>query len=317
MARPTESDETSLVAAKTVAAPARRGGGRRPVAGGAGGEELRGENERTGPDYSIAVLDRALDVLETLAEASAGAPVGVTDVARRVGTTKSAAFRILSNLERRGYVSKDPVTAKYGLGTRLAYLGDRSLVAIDLRGAARPELEELHQRFGETANLGVREGGEVVYVDMVESSRGLRMAASVGARDLVHSTALGKAMLAFAPPAERDRLLRRRLVARTERTITDPAVLRVALERVRAEGVAEDLEENEIGARCLAAPIFDHAGSVLGAISVSSPASRLDDARAAEVAAAVVAAAAAVSRRIGGAPPPGTEADGEVVGGGR
>lgn len=267
-----------------------------------GGDRAAGAG-RPAPDYSIAVLDRALDVLEALAEAPAGAPLGVTEVARRVATTKSAAFRILSNLERRGYVSKDGVTAKYALGTRLAYLGERSLEAIDLRSAARPALEELHQRFDETVNLGVREESEVVYVDMVESGHGLRMAARVGARDLLHTTALGKAILAFLPARERDRLLRRRLPARTGRTITDPAVLRAELERVRERGVAEDLGENEPGARCLGAPILDHAGGVIGAISVSSPASRLDDARAAEIGTAVAAAAAAVTRRFGGLPP--------------
>lgn len=302
MAQPTKTGDDAVIAADGAAPPPepRRRGGRRPAAAvGDGSVPAVDDEERPGPDYSIAVLDRALDVLEALAEAPVGAPLGVTEVARRVRTTKSAAFRILSNLERRGYVSKEPVTAKYALGTRLAYLGDRSLGAIDLRAAARPELEALHRRFGETANLGVREGREVVYIDMIESGHGLRMAASVGARDLIHSTALGKAMLAFLPTAERDRLLRRRLVARTERTITDPAVLREELERVRAAGVAEDLEENEVGARCLAAPIFNHAADVVGAISVSSPASRLDDARAAEVAAEVAAAAAAVSRRFG------------------
>ena len=266
--------------------------------------------ERDAPDYSIAVLDRALDLLEALAEAPAGAPLGVSEVARRAGVTKSAAFRILANLERRGYVAKDPVSARYSLGTQLVYLGERSLGAMDLRAAARPSLEALQQRFGETVNLGVREGAEVVYVDMIESSHGLRMAARVGGRDYLHSTALGKAMLAFLPPAERDHLLQMRnaLPARTERTITDPGKLRAELERVRERGIAEDRDENEVGARCLGAPIFDHRGIVAGAISVSAPDSRLDDARAAEVAAAVLEEAAAVTRRLGGRMEPSTEA---------
>lgn len=303
MSPPTDTDQPQRppVAAADTSPPSAA----RPAAPN---DAAPGDNGASGPDYSIAVLDRALDVLEALAAVPPGAALGVTDVARRVETTKSAAFRILSNLERRGYVSKDPITAKYGLGTRLAFLGDRSLAAIDLRGAARPELEALHGRFDETVNLGVRERHEVVYVDMVESGHGLRMAASLGARDLLHATALGKAILAFVPPAERDRLLRRRLPARTERTITDPTILRAELERVRASGVAEDLGENERGARCLAAPIFDHTGGVLGAISVSSPATRLDDARAAEVAAAVKAAAAAVTARVGGVAPGAGEA---------
>jgi len=258
--------------------------------------------ERDAPNYSIAVLDRALDLLEALAETPAGAPLGVSEVARRVGVTKSAAFRILANLERRGYVAKDPVSARYTLGTHLVYLGERSLSAIDLRVAARPSLEELLRRFGETVNLGIREGADVVYVDMIESSHGLRMAARIGSRDYLHSTALGKAILAFLPPAERDHLLYAPagLPARTERTITDPVHLRAELERVRERGIAEDHDENEVGARCLSAPLFDHRGVVVGAISVSAPNSRLDDARAAEVAATVRVEAAAVTRRLGG-----------------
>ncbi len=257
---------------------------------------------RSAPDYSIAVLDRALDVLEVLAETSAGAPVGVTEIARRIGATKSAAYRILANLERRGYIDKDGVTAKYTLGTRLAYLGERSLGAIGLRGAARAVLEELHRRFGETVNLGVRVDAEIVYVDMIESAHGLRMAARIGSRDCLHSTALGKAILAFLPAAEFDAIVGRGIPARTERTITDPARLRLELERVRVLGFAEDRHENEVGARCVGAPIFDHRGAVVGAISVSAPDSRLDDARAGDVAVAVSDGAAAVTARLGGRP---------------
>lgn len=262
--------------------------------------DMPGTAERDAPDYSIAVLDRALDVLEALAEASGGMPLGVTEIARRVRTTKSAAFRVLSNLERRGYVSKDPLTARYTLGTRLAYLGERALGARDLRAAARPALEDLHRRFGETVNLAVPEGDEIVYVDMIESGHGLRMAARIGSRDYLHSTALGKAILAYMPSAEREQLLRGPLLPRTHRTMTDPDRLRAELARVHDEGVAEDRNENEIGARCLGAPIFDHRGAVIAAISVSAPESRLDDARAAAVAAAVRAAAAEVTRQIGG-----------------
>jgi IclR family acetate operon transcriptional repressor len=254
--------------------------------------------ERIGPDYSIAVLDRALDVLEALADGNE--PLGVTELARRVGATKSAAYRILANLERRGYVGKDATTARYSLGTRLAYLGQRSLGTFDLRQVARPILEELNRRFHETVNLGVLEGNEVVYIDMIESQHGLRMAARVGARDFVHSTALGKAMLAFLPPEAVEHRLRHPLPARTAHTITVPALLAAELDRVRARGVAEDHAENELGARCVAAPIFDHAGSVIAAISVSSPESRLDDSRAAEVAAAVQTAAQEITRRVGG-----------------
>ena len=258
--------------------------------------------DRARTSYDIAVLDRALDVLEALAAAPAGSALGVTDISRRVGATKSGAFRILANLERRGYIDKDPVTARYTLGARLAYLGERSLLAIDLRGAARPVLEDLHRRFGETVNLAVRDGDQIVYVDMIESEHGLRMSARVGNRDSLHTTALGKAILAYLPEEESDAIVRGGLPARTERTIVDGDHLRDELARVREQGVSEDRGENEVGARCVGAPVFDHRGRVAGAISISAPESRLDDARAAIVAAAVREGAKSVTRRLGGAP---------------
>jgi DNA-binding IclR family transcriptional regulator len=266
------------------------------LVGAAGNDRVR-----AAPDYSIAVLDRALDVLEALAEGSG--PLGVTEVARQVTTTKSAAFRILTNLERRGYVIKDTATTKYSLGARLKYLGERSLGTLELRQVARAAMEALHDRFQETVNLGVLDGEEVVYIDMLESQHGLRMAARLGARDSAHATALGKAILAFLPEAQRERLLHRRLTRQTERTITDPVVLRRELERVRDQGVAEDLGENEDGARCLGAPIFDHTGAVIAAISVSAPESRLDDRRAADVAVALREAASDATARVGGRAP--------------
>lgn len=253
------------------------------------------------PDYTIAVVGRALDILEALA--GSDVPLGASDVARRAGATKSATYRLLATLEQRGYVVKDPVTAQYRLGTRLAYLGQRSLSTLDLRQVARPLLEDLHQRYHETVNLGVPDGdgGQIVYIDMLESDQGLRMAAHLGGRDAMHCTALGKAILANLPPARREPVLAGPLARRTPATITEPAALRVELEGVRARGLAEDRGENEVGARCVAAPIFDHTGAVVAALSVSAPASRLDDARAAEIATAVRAAADDITRRLGGA----------------
>lgn len=256
---------------------------------------------RESPDYTIAVVGRALDILEALA--SSDVPLGASDVARRAGATKSAAYRLLATLEQRGYVVKDPITAHYRLGTRLAYLGQRSLSTLDLRQVARPLLEALRQRYHETVNLGVADGdgGQIAYIDMLESDQGLRMAAHLGGRDDMHCTALGKAILANLPAERREQILARPLARHTPATLTDPAALRAELERVRARGVAEDRGENEPGARCVAAPVFDHTGAVVAALSVSAPASRLDDARAAEIARAARDAACEITRRLGGA----------------
>ena len=249
------------------------------------------------PDYTIAVLGRAFDLLEALAGADG---VGVTELARRTGTTKSAVYRILATLEPRGYVTKSTADATYRLGPRLAYLGRRSLDALDLRTQCRPLLEALHREFRETVNLGVRDGDSVVYIDMIESDQGLRMAARLGGRDILHATALGKVFLAFMPDAERDRLLSAPLVRRTAQTIDDPGVLRAELARIRATGVAQDRGENEDGARCLGAPIFDRTGAVVAAVSISAPESRLDDTRAAAVAHGLREIAREMTRRIGG-----------------
>ena len=253
--------------------------------------------------YRIAVVDRTLDLMDALAETRD--PVGVTELARRIRTTKSAVFRILSTLEQRGYVMREGAEPRYRLGPRLLYLGQRAAGGTDLRQQARPTLEALHREFDETVNLGILADGHVVYLDMVESARGLRMAARLGTRDHAHSTALGKAMLAFLPDGERDASLQEPLARRTANTITDAKRLHEELARVRDLRVAEDRGENEDGARCVAGPIFDHGGGVIAAVSVSGPASRLDDARTADVARAVRAAACEITERIGGRLPVG------------
>lgn len=248
--------------------------------------------------YSIAVVGRTLDVLEALGDASE--PLGTTDFARQLGMTKSAVFRILATLEERGYVTKDPITARYTLGPRLASLGERALSSIDLRQVARPTLERLHAAFGETVNLGVLEGSEIIYIDMVESTHGLRMAARIGSRHPAHSTALGKAILAFLPENRLDTALSATLPAQTAHTITNPAALREQLRATRARGTSEELGENEEGARCLGVPLFDLHGLPAAALSISAPDTRIDDARASDIARALRDASRDITRAIGG-----------------
>lgn len=252
----------------------------------------------SGNDYRIAVVERTLDLLEVLAEAST--PLGVSDLARSIGATKSAVFRLLVNLERRGYVSRDPISSKYQLGGELVRLGQRALESSDVRAQARSVLVALHDRFNETVNLATYTDALVTYVDMIESDQGLRMAARVGVTEQMHSTSLGKAILSVLPTDELERVLARPLPRQTERTITDPEQLRVELEAIRRVGFAEDRGENEVGARCFGSPIFDHRGRVVAAVSVASPESRVDDARGVLISQAVRDAAAEITRRLGG-----------------
>lgn len=255
--------------------------------------------------YSIAVVGRTLDVLEALGDAHE--PLGTTDFARQLGMTKSAVFRILVTLEERGYVTKDPVTARYTLGPRLASLGERALSGIELRQIARPVMERLHAEFGETVNLGVLEGSEIIYIDMVESTHGLRMSARIGSRHPAHSTALGKAILAYLPEEQLDATLSGKLAARTSHTITKPTTLREQLRAVRERGVSEEFGENEEGARCLGVALFDLHGLPTAALSVSAPDTRIDDARSAEIAQALRDASHDITKAIGGSWPPTPE----------
>jgi IclR family transcriptional regulator, KDG regulon repressor len=257
-------------------------------------------NDRTG-GYRIAVVSRTFDLLEAIARSDR--PLGVSELARAIGSTKSATFRILATLEERGYVIRDRDQSRYQLGAGFVFLGQRALEDVDLRKEARPILEDLKDRFNETANLGVIVNDRVIYIDIQESDHGLRMAAQVGAQDELHSTSIGKAILAFMPPERLERLLDRELVKRTEKTITDPGILKQELAGIRKTGIARDDGENEAGASCFGAPIFDQQGEVIAAISVSGPDSRITGEKAADIATAIRKAASDITRRLGGEPP--------------
>ncbi len=255
-------------------------------------------DDQQGHGYRIAVVDRAFDVLELLA--TAPGPLGVTDIARQVGSTKSATWRMLVNLEARGYAVKDPATSRYSIGPRLADLGLRGGSRANLVQAARPYLESLSRTFGETANLGVLDSGQVLYIDIVESPRDLRMAARVGARDALHATALGKAMLAYLPGEMVEEALAQPLEARTTRTITTPDRIRDDLTRIRESGIASEVGENEVAAACFGVPVFGPDGDAIAAISLAGPEQRMTESGADRICEALRLAGEAVTARIGG-----------------
>ena len=267
------------------------------TAGAAGAAAPAAARARRPADYTNGVLGKALDLLDVLAGSGA---VSLAEVSQRAGINKVTAFRILANFEERGYVEREPGSGQYRLGLRLLELSARLRERLDLRNVARPHLEALRTAIGETVNLAVPGNRGIVYIDILESAYGLRMAAAVGDADDYHSTALGKAMLAFWPEERRAAVLgRRRLTRKTDRTRTDRRALRRDLALDREQGYAVDDEENEAGARCIGAPVLDDSGRVVGALSVSGPASRVTPERVPEIAARVVQAADEVSRGMG------------------
>lgn len=218
---------------------------------------------------SVQSVDRALDLLEALA--GLDGPVGVGEVAALTGLPQGTAHRLLRSLQSRGYVRHD-AARKYSLGAAAFRLGDAAQRA--LSRSARPHLAELVALSGETGNLAVLEGDDVVYVAQVPSPRTLRMFAEVGRHVPPHSTAVGKVLLAAMDPERALGVLRRRgLTPLTAHTITDPDAFVAELERVRDLGFAVDEQEQEIGVRCVAVPVGS-GQDVVAALSLSGPAER-------------------------------------------
>ncbi len=261
------------------------------------------------PPYAAPAVEAALSILETLGTVH---EMGVTDLAKKLGMGKSSVYRLLATLARRGYVEKTPQNDRYQLTYRLFAVGSPAADRSGLREVANPVMQRLAAETGETVNLGALDGARVVTLHKVESRHLLRMHLEVVGGAPTHATALGKVLLADLEPAEVARRLRgRRLERLTPRTIGDRRSLGRALASIREQGFAMDDEECSLGLRCVAAPILDHRGSVVAALSISGPSQRLPDRVMLRMAESVRTAAREISHRLGypfGSPKRGGEA---------
>lgn len=247
---------------------------------------------------TVQSVERTFDVLESLA--SARRPVAITELSQKLGLHISTVHRLLATLIERGYARRDETTGKYGIGSRLLELASHLSEGVDLRQEAHPVLERLAVTVGETANLSVRSGNNLVYIDQVQSARLVRMFTRVGSSAPLYCTGSGKLFLAFSPdPTDLDQYLSvTTLEPRTKGTLTTPAALRAELQKIRERGYSLDNEEMEEGVICVAAPIFDRMGQITSALSVSGPASRmLKDV--AEIAIPVCQSATEISHALG------------------
>ena len=222
-------------------------------------------------------LARGLDVLEVLARADEGT-LGVSAIAGAVGLDKATITRLLQTLVTTGYAVQDPSNRQYRLTGKILRLAHAASAGLDLLSMARPHLRRLRDRLDETVHLGVLEGLRVVYLDKLESGNSIQLVSAVGQTMPLHSTSLGKAMLAVLPDDEIEtKLARMDFARRTSRTICEVAEFRREIERTRERGYATDDRENEPLGACVAAAILDAAGRPLGAISVAGPHFRIRD----------------------------------------
>jgi IclR family KDG regulon transcriptional repressor len=240
----------------------------------------------------IQSLARGLRIMELMAASEDG--VGVTELADDLGIDKSSASRLVQTLVNYGYAEQVTVSRRYRLGPQVVRLSRSLLTRMPLRDEAKPFLRQLVDRTGECAHLAILAQGQALYIDQVESPASLRVTTGVGTLAPLHCTALGKCLVAFnidpAPPGE--------LTAFTPRTITDRETLRIHLEQTRQRGYAVDDEEYDYGVRCVAAPVYDFRGKVVGAIGISGPAGRMSLDRIADFASIVMQASQALSDRM-------------------
>lgn len=223
---------------------------------------------------SIQVIDRMAALLDALVGIEGGASLKI--LAAETGLHPSTAFRILAALGEHGFVDRDDAgSGRYRLGARFLQLAAHARTGLDVRAIAREEMERLRDRVGETVNLTVRQGDEMVYVERVSPNRMMRVEQHIGSRAPLHVTAVGKLMLGEAgTDAIADYVRRTGLPAYTPNTLADDAALRQAVALSHARGYALDDEEAELGVGCIGALIRDAGGQAVAGLSISAPMER-------------------------------------------
>lgn len=254
-----------------------------------------GRNGR-GATSAVQSVDRAVSVLEILARSG---EAGVTEIAGELGVHKSTAFRLLGVLENRGLVAQAKGRGKYHLGAGVLRLAGAAALRLDISQEGVPVCRELADELGETVNIAVPDEDAAVNIMQARGTASVTAQNWLGRRTPLHATSSGKVFLAHMRPALREGRLTRPLHRYTNRTITDPPVLREELEKVCERGYAVTLEELELGLAAVAAPVRSHDGSVIAAISVSGPVYRLTAERLPRLGSRTAAAAAELSRRMG------------------
>ncbi|MBU6420096.1 MAG: helix-turn-helix domain-containing protein [Proteobacteria bacterium] len=261
-----------------------------------------------GRSDQVQSLVRALSLLNRIAEAPDDG-ASLTDLAQQVGLPASTAHRLLLTLEQERYVRFVQSRRLWTIGVQAFVTGCAFIKTRNLAALARTHLRGLMENSGETVNLAVEDKGEAVYLAQVECRQMMRVLARPGTRVPMHCSAVGKAILSATSEKAIGQILRQHGMPRlTAKTVTTPAALRAELLKVKGQGYAVDDEEHAVGLRCIAAPVFDETGDVVGAVSVSGPMARIDENRISVLGRMVVDASHAISAEMGAASPnPPTE----------
>jgi IclR family transcriptional regulator, KDG regulon repressor len=246
--------------------------------------------------YNITALQRGLRLLQLFSESSQG--LTAKQVAERSRLPVSTVHRFLANLETSGFLNCSGNI--YHLGIACFAIGQAALSQLDIRRVSLPYLQQLNRQTRETVHLTVRHGSTAVYVEKLDSTEQLRIYSRIGAAVPLHCTAVGKVMLAYMPADQLNQTLSQLTLKRfTPNTVGNLQQLEAELQRIRKNGYACDLEEHELHIRCVAAPIWDHAGVVNASLSITAPIVRMSISRLRQLAPLIQGAGLQISRGLG------------------
>ncbi len=250
-------------------------------------------------EYKIKSVSNALDILEVFTGDQA--ELGVSELGKRLSLHKNNVFRLLATLELRGYIEQNKITENYRLGMKPLELGKAFQRHSGLTSQTKEVLKSLVSACNETASVGVFRGGQVIYIDVEETTKSVRIVSRLGAVLPAYCTSIGKVLLAFKSEKEIYSFLKEMpLKSYTRQTVTDTQVLLHQFDQIRRQGYAIDNEEFEESVKCIAVPVRDHTLNVVAGLSISGPAHRLTESRIQEeLIPLILSAGKRLSRKLG------------------
>ncbi|MEP3247726.1 MAG: IclR family transcriptional regulator C-terminal domain-containing protein [Sneathiella sp.] len=254
---------------------------------------------RTG---QVQSLTRALSILNVIAENSSG--LTLTGISRALGLAPSTTHRLLTTLQEERYVQYDRDNSHWQIGMQAFVTGNGFLSSRDLVGVARPFMRRMMEENGETVNLAISEGDDVIYMAQVESREMMRVYSKPGNKVPLHCSGVGKAIMMLMPRTDIERIAAQKgLPKLTDKTLTDLVSLKAELMQSKKQGFAVDDEEHAVGLRCVASVIYDEYAEPLAALSISGPAARISAERLKELGETVRQFAESITAALGGKQP--------------
>ncbi|PRX24991.1 IclR family transcriptional regulator [Paraburkholderia sp. BL18I3N2] len=221
---------------------------------------------------SASSIGRVFAILGAIGDSG---QIGISELSQRLRMSKTTVHRVIQTLKALGYVTQEVETERYRLTIRLFELGAKALESVDLVREADVEMRRIGEATREAVHLGAFDEDAIIYIHKIDSDYGLRMQSRIGRRNPLHSTAIGKVLLAWMDPADaREVLSHVEFRKSTQKTLSSAEAVLNILPHVREQGYGEDNEEQEEGLRCLAVPVFDRFGRVIAGLSISFPTMR-------------------------------------------